>query len=215
VSFLLYRSGALAAALALATGLSAAELIVLDTGFHVRAERHYRDGDRVRIHTGSGVLDLPASAIREIEPLPVEPSSTPETSAVETEPLDLSALIDQLSSDFGVHPALVRSVIAAESAGDARAVSHKGAIGLMQLMPGTAAELRVDPWQPDQNILGGLRYLRQMLERYQGRPDQVLLALAAYNAGPGAVDRHHGLPPYSETRDYVRRVLERFLALSE
>ena len=220
MSFLLYRSGAVtfaaAAALALTTMLPAAELIVLDTGFHLRAERHERAGGRVRVHTSAGVLDLPATAIREIEALPEEPVAVAETpAAAEPEPLDLNELIEKLSADFGIHPALVRSVIAAESAGDAMAVSHKGAIGLMQLMPGTAAELEVDPWQPDQNVLGGLRYLRQMLERYQGKPDQVLLALAAYNAGPGAVDRHHGLPPYSETRAYVRRVLERFLKLSD
>lgn len=213
MSFLLYRSAAL---LALASVLPAAELIVLDTGFHVRAERHEIVGERAQIHTVTGVLDVPAASIREVEALPAEPvAETPATPPAAAEPFDLNAFVDELSSDFGVHPALVRSVIAAESAGDAKAVSHKGAIGLMQLMPATAAELEVDPWKPDENVLGGLRYLRRMLERYQGAPDQVLLALAAYNAGPGAVDRYDGLPPYSETRAYVRRVLEKFLELSE
>ncbi len=213
MSFLLYRSAAL---LALAIALPAAELIVLDTGFHVRAERHEIVGERAHIHTATGLLDLPAASIREVEALPVEPDAKePAAPAPAAEPFDLDAFVEELSSEFGVHPALVRSVIAAESAGDAKAVSHKGAIGLMQLMPETAAELQVDPWKPDENILGGLRYLRQMLERYQGAPDQVLLALAAYNAGPGAVDRYDGLPPYGETRAYVRRVLEKFLQLSE
>lgn len=212
MSILLYRSAAL---LALATVLPAAELIVLDTGFHVRAERHEQLGERVRIHTAAGVLDLPAAAIREIETLPSEPSAPEPAAAPPSKPFDLEALVEELSGEFGVHPALVRSVISAESAGDAKAVSHKGAIGLMQLMPATAAELEVDPWKPDENVLGGLRYLRQMLERYQGAPDQILLALAAYNAGPGAVERYDGLPPYSETRAYVQRVLEKFLELSE
>jgi len=214
VSFLLYRSAAL---LALAVALPAAELIVLDTGFHVRADRHEIVGERAHIHTATGMLDVPAASIREVEALPAEPAPEQPVSfaPAEPEPFDLNAFVEELSSEFGVHPALVRSVIAAESAGDSKAVSHKGAIGLMQLMPATAAELQVDPWKPDENVLGGLRYLRQMLERYQGAPDQVLLALAAYNAGPGAVDRYHGLPPYSETRAYVRRVLEKFLQLSE
>lgn len=212
VSILLYRSAAL---LALAVALPAAELIVLDTGFHVRAERHEQVGERVHIHTASGTLDLPASAIREIEALPEEVLPAAPIDTPLPAPLDLDELVEELSGEFGVHPALVRSVIAAESAGDVAAVSHKGAIGLMQLMPETAAELEVDPWKPDENVLGGLRYLRLMLERYQGAPDQVLLALAAYNAGPGAVDRYDGLPPYSETRAYVQRVLKKFLELSE
>ena len=121
----------------------------------------------------------------------------------------------ELAERERVHPDLIHSVIAAESAGDPSAVSHAGAIGLMQLMPETAAELAVDPYQADQNVRGGARYLREMLERYAGRDDQLVLALAAYNAGPGAVDRYNGIPPYAETRAYVRRVLERFLRLTE
>ena len=178
------------------------------------------------LHTASGALELPAASIREIETLPEAPAPTAPIAAaaaaadegprgLDSRPLDLDALVEELSAKFGVHPDLVRSVISAESAGDPGAVSHKGAIGLMQLMPETAKELAVDPWKPDENVLGGLRYLRQMLERYEGSPDQGLRALAAYNAGPGAVDRYDGLPPYSETRAYVRRVLDRFLKLSD
>jgi soluble lytic murein transglycosylase len=103
-----------------------------------------------------------------------------------------------------VPPALVKAVIAAESAFDPEAVSHKGALGLMQLMPATAAELGIDdPLVPDDNVRGGTRYLRLMLDRY----GDMNRALAAYNAGPQAVDRFRGVPPYRETRDYVRRVL--------
>jgi soluble lytic murein transglycosylase-like protein len=100
--------------------------------------------------------------------------------------------------------ALVKAVIAAESGFDPDAISHKGAQGLMQLMPETSARLGVqDPLRPDENVRGGVRYLRALIDRY----DDLSLALAAYNAGPTAVDRYGGIPPYRETRDYVNRVL--------
>ncbi len=100
--------------------------------------------------------------------------------------------------------ALVKAVIAAESGFDPEAVSRKGAKGLMQLMPATSAELGVeDPLRPDENVRGGVRYLRTLIDRY----DDLSVALAAYNAGPTAVDRYGGIPPYRETRAYVKRVL--------
>jgi soluble lytic murein transglycosylase-like protein len=103
-----------------------------------------------------------------------------------------------------VPPALVKAVIAAESLFDADAISRAGAQGLMQLMPDTARQLGVqDPFQPDENVDGGTRYLRAMLDRY----GDMTRALAAYNAGPTAVDHYRGVPPYPETRDYVTRVL--------
>jgi soluble lytic murein transglycosylase len=106
--------------------------------------------------------------------------------------------------EHGVSPALVKAVIAAESLFDADAVSRKGAQGLMQLMPDTASKLGVaDPFSADQNVRGGVRYLREMLDRY----GDMSRALAAYNAGPSAVDRYRGVPPYPETRAYVQRVM--------
>ncbi len=104
---------------------------------------------------------------------------------------------------------LLASVVrAAESGGQVRAVSRTGAKGLMQLMPGTAREQGVaDAFRPEQNIAGGTAYLDELLTRYH---DNVALALAAYNAGPGAVDRYHGIPPYRETREYVARVIGEF-----
>lgn len=113
-------------------------------------------------------------------------------------------LIRLTAMEHDVSPALVKAVIAAESRFNSGAVSHKGAQGLMQLMPETAAQLGVaDPFAAADNVRGGVRYLREMLDRYgdMGR------ALAAYNAGPTAVDHYRGIPPYPETRDYVQRVM--------
>ncbi len=108
------------------------------------------------------------------------------------------------AADSGVEPALVTAVIAAESNFDPRAMSAKGAQGLMQLMPATASDLGVrDVWDPDQNIRGGTEHLARLLGKY----DDVSLALAAYNAGEGTVDRHGGVPPFQETQQYVQKVL--------
>ncbi|MCL4837523.1 MAG: lytic transglycosylase domain-containing protein [Thermoanaerobaculia bacterium] len=117
---------------------------------------------------------------------------------------DLERAIDLHALDRGLDPTLVRAVIQVESGYNPRALSRKGAMGLMQLMPSTAALLAVDdPWNPEENIRGGVTYLRSMLVRFGLR----VVALAAYNAGPEAVERHGGIPPYAETEAYVAKVL--------
>jgi soluble lytic murein transglycosylase-like protein len=205
-----------AAVLALAAPAVAAEYAVLDTGFRIRAARHETVGDRVRLFLeNGGVIEFPAAQVvsfdREEYVEPAAPSAAADTAP----PFDLSAAVKAVAEAHRLPEALVHSVIAAESAYDAAAVSPKGAIGLMQLMPETARELAVNPLNPAENVQGGVSYLRNMLERYAGSDDQLVRALAAYNAGPGVVERYGGLPPYAETRLFVRRVIERFLSLAE
>ena len=126
---------------------------------------------------------------------------------------NVDGLIERHASARGLRPDLVRAVIQVESAFNPRARSPKGAMGLMQLMPDTADELGVErPFDPDENIRGGTAYLRRLLDQFAGNEE---LALAAYNAGPGAVERHgFAVPPYRETRDYVARVKDRTTVLA-
>lgn len=116
----------------------------------------------------------------------------------------MAELVERVASERDLDPRLVQAVMQVESGYNPRALSGKGAIGLMQLMPATARELDVDdPWDPEQNVRGGVAYLKKMLDLFSGDLD---FSLAAYNAGPGAVLEHAGIPPYAETRAYVRKV---------
>ena len=117
----------------------------------------------------------------------------------------LHRLIDATARDYRMDPALIRAVVKAESDYNPRAISSAGALGLMQLMPGTARDLNVkNPFDPEQNVRGGVQYLRYLLDRFEG---SVPLAVAAYHAGEQTVNRHDGIPPIAATQDYVKRVM--------
>ena len=120
----------------------------------------------------------------------------------------IEQMIREVSARYNVDPALIRAVIKTESNWNSSAISRRGALGLMQLGPGTAQQLGVyNAFDPKQNLDGGVRYLHTLLERYNGDLDR---ALAAYNAGPGAVDRARGVPRYRETREYVQKVTDSY-----
>jgi soluble lytic murein transglycosylase len=121
---------------------------------------------------------------------------------------DYDGLIRQIALNEGMDPQLIRGIVQVESQFNPRARSSKGAMGLMQLMPETASLMGIrDPWDPHENITGGTRYFSYLMKRYNG---DISKALAAYNAGPGAVDNYDGIPPYQETREYVKNVLAIF-----
>jgi soluble lytic murein transglycosylase-like protein len=144
------------------------------------------------------------SRIRWLETQLAAEAAAPPAGPREHAPEDFRGLVERVARRYGLDPALVDAVVRAESGYDPQATSPAGAMGLMQLMPATARALGVvDPYDPVQNVEGGVRYLRGLLDRF----GDVTLALAAYNAGPGAVTRYGGVPPYRETRAYVERVL--------
>jgi soluble lytic murein transglycosylase-like protein len=148
---------------------------------------------------GGGIIGLlPERVARVHLPPPARPEPEPVSGTLQTLARDIARRHD-------MDEALVTAVVQAESGFNPKAVSRVGAMGLMQLMPGTAADLHVDdPFDPEQNLDGGVRYLKGMMQRFDGRLD---LALAAYNAGPTAVERYGGIPPYRETRAYVARIM--------
>ena len=186
----------------------AAEHITLRNGFELDCTRREPAGDRVRLYTANNTtdfLELPAAEILRSEPALDLPAPTAVTAHPAT---DLPSLIQRAGATHHIDADLLASVIHAESGGRIRAVSRTGARGLMQLMPATATALGVaDAFAPEQNIAGGTAYLDQLLTRYH---DDLVLAVAAYNAGPGAVARYHGVPPFPETRAYVARVVREF-----
>ena len=201
--------------LAVTCSAVAGEYVVLSTGFSIHAESHVIDGDVIRLQTSQGVIEFPARTVTSIEKEEYTPPPAPTAApAAATTPAQLELtpqeLITRAAIQAGLPPELVHSIARAESAYHADAISPKGAIGLMQLMPNTAAELNANPFDPAQNAEAGARYLRELLLKYESDPHQVLKAIAAYNAGPAAVDKYKGIPPYAETIEYVRRVLKEY-----
>lgn len=212
----------------------AGEVAVLKNGFSIRHERHETIGNVTRLYTsvdGSSFVDIPTAELDHFEAALDFPVSDPPVAksriakpAHVTQPVggltvsapnllpapkaDITAVVKDASGRYQLDPDLVSSVIKAESGFNVRAVSPKGARGLMQLMPGTASQLGVpNAFDAQANVDGGTKYLRELLERYNF---DLVKALAAYNAGPQRVERFGGVPPYYETRAYVARIVRDF-----
>jgi soluble lytic murein transglycosylase-like protein len=188
-----------------------AEIVFFSTGRTMSVKGHRVEGESVVLMLRSGgEIEMESSTIARFAPDEVpypEPEVVPAVAAVAAaEPsleVPYGAIIDRVSAEQGVPAKLVRAVIQVESAYQERARSPKGAMGLMQLMPATAQQYAVtDPYDPSSNIEAGIKHLKGLLQRLP-----VALALAAYNAGEGAVQRFNGIPPYPETRSYVSRIL--------
>jgi len=192
----------------------AGETAVLASGARLHVDRHELQGGLVRLYTGSGFIEMDVAQVTAFEadeaapapPVPASPGVTVQPGTSPPEPaaaLSPAQLADAAADKYGLPRKLVRSVMRVESGFQPAAVSPKGAVGLMQLTPETARELGANAEDPVQNVDAGARYLRQLLEKYDGA---LWHALAAYNAGAGAVAKYHGIPPYSETIDYVNKV---------
>jgi soluble lytic murein transglycosylase-like protein len=200
----------LATCLALAGSLVAKESICFNTGFCMEADSHTQQDGVVKLRTRGGTIEFPADQISQISVLADAPASAETVHNVVPSATASNGAEDSLlraAIEEGLEPDFVRSVARVESGLHQEAVSPKGAVGVMQLMPATAAGLGVDPKLTDQNALGGAKFLRELLLRYGGDSAR---ALAAYNAGPGAVDKFGGVPPFFETRQYVIKVLQEY-----
>jgi soluble lytic murein transglycosylase-like protein len=189
-----------------------AELVRFTSG-QVMSVKAYRveGGLCVLVLRGGGEMRAPASVVAEVlpdevpHPDPVTEAAPAVAPAVKADSDPIRALINRLAAQFGVDPKLAHAVVQVESNYQPRAVSPKGAMGLMQLMPVVAKEYALqDPFDPEQNLSAGLQHLRGLLDRYQ---QNEATALAAYNAGEGSVSRYGGIPPFPETKDYVQQVL--------
>ena len=193
----------------------AGEYVVFSSGLKLRADRHEQSGGMIRLFYSGGVTEVPEQLVSGFEP---EEVATPEAAVTASAPevkLETTALaapgpkqmVRDAARRSGLPPEFVESVAQVESAFRPDAVSPKGAVGVMQLMPATAKTLGADPNDTAQNIDAGTRLLRELLIKYNG---DVVKALAAYNAGEGAVDKYQGMPPYNETRWYVKRVIDTY-----
>jgi len=201
---------------------TAAELAVLSNGFSIRHEHRLVMGTTTRLYLAaddSSFTDVPTNEITGYEkdlslPAPADSRASIPAPPAKSGPVKsgsapaLHQIVNSASAVYHLDPDLVNSVIHAESGFNVRAVSPKGARGLMQLMPATASQLGVnDAFDPQTNVEGGSRYLRELLERYNF---DLVKALAAYNAGPQRVEQYRGVPPFRETRAYVARIVHEY-----
>ncbi len=192
------------------------EYVVFSSGLKLRADRHENSGEMIRLFHNGGVTEVPAALVSGFEQeevgAPVAPAPVPANIAAAPEAAipaqaDPRTMVREAAVRSGLPPEFVESVALVESGFRPDAVSPKGALGVMQLMPGTAKTLGADPYNTAQNIDAGARLLRDLLLKYDG---DVVKALSAYNAGEGAVARYQGMPPYNETRWYVKKVIDAY-----
>jgi hypothetical protein len=231
-TFILTAAAALAS---LCAPARAAEHITLRNGAEFDCSRHEPTGDRVRLYlvpstpaasSDENYIEVSAASVLRVDIVPDRqipaPPATLDAGAPHLDsemwdknhapsaftPAIMRDMLDHAATVHDIDADLLAAIVHAESNGNVRAISRAGAQGLMQLMPATATTLGVvNSFAPDQNIAGGTTYLDQLLTRYH---DDIKLAVAAYNAGPAAVDRYHGIPPFAETRAYVARVIREF-----
>jgi hypothetical protein len=198
------RAILLIAALAcLAAPATRADYAVLRSGLRLHITGYETSGDRVRLTVDGGLIEVSADAILSVEREDVFPAKPPDLPP--TGPF--GKLIRSAAEKHGVDERLIQHIIAVESNFNPRAASRKQALGLMQLLPRTAARFSVvNAFDPAENIDAGTRYLKELLHRYSGN---LPLALAAYNAGPEMVERYRGVPPFPETQKYVRQITTR------
>jgi hypothetical protein len=207
---MLRRTGlaACASVLSIAAAPASADIALMESGKILYVDRFERLDERITLYLkGGGEVTVASEIVVNIVPNELVDEEAGEQASMHRIGLfpHLKELILPAATKYGVEPELVAAVIWAESSGDPNAVSTRGAQGLMQLMPETARELGVTRiLDPQENVEGGTRYLRRMLDAHEG---DLSLALAAYNAGPEAVRRYGGIPPYRETRAYVGRVM--------
>lgn len=187
----------------------AGEYAVLASGSRIHVDRHETVEPILRLYVGEGFTEVPsASVVRfEADDYVAPPPVAVEQKPVTPPPADPKVLLRDAAARYVLPPAFVESVAKVESALKPDVVSPKGAIGVMQLMPATARSLAAGPNDTEQNIDAGTRLLRELLIKYDG---DVAKALAAYNAGPAAVDRYQGIPPYRETQSYVDKVIQNY-----
>lgn len=195
----------LSVSLSLLLSIFGRESVCLTNGFCMEADSHVVRDQNVIVQRGQGSMEFPAGQVERIASLP--PLADPKPMAAVPQTGNPEDLLIRAALEQGLEPEFVRSVARAESGFQQDAVSVKGAVGLMQLMPATASALGVDAKLAEQNAQGGAKFLRELLLRYHG---DATLALAAYNAGPGAVERYKGVPPYLETRRYIVKVLAEY-----
>jgi len=225
---LAFQSALAAIVVAASTCASGADLAILRNGNSIRHERRQVVGAVTRLYLGdtaSGYIEIPTYLIERFEkdtaldPVPVTAQApvphttplviaTPLLSHATVSPVNLNQMVSGAGERHQIDPDFINSVIRAESGFNSRAVSKKGAQGLMQLMPQTASQLGVaNSFDPNANVEGGTKYLRELLEKYNF---DVVKALAAYNAGPKRVDQYRGVPPYYETHAYIARIIRDF-----